>query len=273
MDDLIALYTATRRYCTDRAQELRIQYFDRINEPDPPFSVWPRVALLDALLADIESVAPDQFSSLDALRNYLLLAGSTATSAATKQYSSLGTDLIDEERDRFRIYVEGLTAADLRNIAPLPSRRRLSDAESGHVWDALDQRWQTHGGKEWYPLTKEEPPGVIAFQAASFHRALPDEYLRGLLGDHSIERCWELYEHGWVHEMAVELLSTHYGHYEGMECYATAGEMDWLIYASHESSITVAGDWLIGAVKDAWPEWEQHLYTGWDYERPSASGL
>jgi hypothetical protein len=44
--------------------------------------------------------------------------------------------------------------------------------------------------------------------------------------------------------------------------------MDWLIYASHESSITVAGDWLLEAVKAEWPEWEQHLYTGWDYKRP-----
>lgn len=261
MDNLIALYTAARRYSIDRAQDLRSQYFDRINEPDPPFSVWPRVAVLDALLVDIESVVPDQFSSPDALRDYLLLAGSTATSAATKQYSSVATDLIDEERDRFRIYVEGLTAADLRNIAPLPSRRRLSDAESGHAWDALDQRWQTHGGKEWYPLTADEPQGVIAFQAAWFHRAIPDEYLRSLLRDHGIERCWELYEHGWVHEIATELVSTHYGHFEGMECYVTADDMGWLIYASHESSITVAGDWLIEAIKAEWPEREQHRST------------
>ncbi|HEY8290893.1 MAG TPA: hypothetical protein VIG44_00325 [Thermomicrobiales bacterium] len=268
MDDVVALYTAAWRYVTGHAQNLRTRYFDRINEPDPPFAVWPRIAVLDALLVDIESVMPDQFSSLDGLRDYLLLAGATATSPRTKEYSSVATDLIDKERHYFRTYITNLTATDLHKITPLPYWRRLSAIESESVWDILNQRWRTCNGRSWYPLKAEAPSGVIAFQAAWFHHVISDEYLRSLLSNHRIKRCWELYEDGWACEMAVELLSTHHGHYEALECYATAGEMDWLIYASHESSITVAGDWLLEAVKAEWPEWEQHLYTGWDYKRP-----
>jgi hypothetical protein len=44
--------------------------------------------------------------------------------------------------------------------------------------------------------------------------------------------------------------------------------MHWLIYASHERSITLAGTWLIAAVQEIWPRWDEHLYTGWEYERP-----
>ncbi len=40
--------------------------------------------------------------------------------------------------------------------------------------------------------------------------------------------------------------------------------MDWLMYASHEGSLTIAGDWLIEEVRAAWPEWEQHLYAPYD---------
>ncbi len=59
--------------------------------------------------------------------------------------------------------------------------------------------------------------------------------------------------------------------YDGREGYWTSGEMDWLIYASHESSITVAGEWLLEAVKSVWPEWREHVYTGWDHEPPTDS--
>ncbi len=41
------------------------------------------------------------------------------------------------------------------------------------------------------------------------------------------------------------------------------------LYQSHEYSLTVAGAKLLHAIKKAWPEWDKHLYTGWDYVRPA----
>jgi len=43
------------------------------------------------------------------------------------------------------------------------------------------------------------------------------------------------------------------------ETYWTSSKMDWLIYASHEDSYTVGGEWLLNGVKRAWPEREQHI--------------
>jgi len=45
------------------------------------------------------------------------------------------------------------------------------------------------------------------------------------------------------------------------ETYWSSGELDWLVYSSHEESITFAGRWLVGAVKAAWPTWSERLYT------------
>jgi hypothetical protein len=52
------------------------------------------------------------------------------------------------------------------------------------------------------------------------------------------------------------------------EKYWTADARDWLIDASHERSITLAGAWLIAAVKELRPHWEEHVYTVWEYEQP-----
>ena len=48
----------------------------------------------------------------------------------------------------------------------------------------------------------------------------------------------------------------------GGEQYSTSELTDWVVYASHESSITIAGDWLIRILKENWPEWLQRTYQG-----------
>ena len=52
--------------------------------------------------------------------------------------------------------------------------------------------------------------------------------------------------------------------YTGAEGFWTTAEMDWLIYASHESSITFGGDWLIEAMQSFLPEFHRYIYKGWD---------
>jgi hypothetical protein len=40
--------------------------------------------------------------------------------------------------------------------------------------------------------------------------------------------------------------------------------MAWMVYASHESSITFGGHWLIECMRAALPAWNNYLYRGWD---------
>ena len=47
----------------------------------------------------------------------------------------------------------------------------------------------------------------------------------------------------------------------GTEMYWSSRKLDWLIYLSHEESMTFAGDWLAQAIKQALPNWRQRLYT------------
>jgi hypothetical protein len=45
--------------------------------------------------------------------------------------------------------------------------------------------------------------------------------------------------------------------------------MDWLLYTSLDS-LTLAGDWLIAAIKRAWPHEDRHTWVEGDYERPTS---
>jgi hypothetical protein len=47
--------------------------------------------------------------------------------------------------------------------------------------------------------------------------------------------------------------------------YWSSRELDWLIYLSHEESLTFAGRWLVEAIKEALPNWRERLYTAYGY--------
>ena len=44
------------------------------------------------------------------------------------------------------------------------------------------------------------------------------------------------------------------------EGYWCDGAFDWIIYASHESSITIGG-WLLPEIKKVWSNWKEGLWT------------
>jgi len=122
------------------------------------------------------------------------------------------------------------------------------------------------GGRLLAPFDRGGHTGdVVVFQQAWFDAALSPAALQGILARRGVARVWELRELG--HDYEIDLADMEPA-YTGAEGYWTTGSMDWLIYASHESSITIAGEWLIEEVKAIWPGWEQHMYDGWDYSLP-----
>lgn len=269
MNEREALHTVARRYCLDRWSLWTRRYEQRAISADHPEAqdIYPRYNVLAAILVDVESVAPDSFDATGDLRRFLVTAGQTATDAFTRPpHSAIAERAMQEERDLFCAYVQNASAEVLGDVEPLPYHRSLSRVEHAALWAGLRERWDIREGQYWHPLAPHDPPpDVLAFQQAWFDRAVPPAILQRMLSQRGIRRVWELREHGPEYEIDLDELEPHYN---GAEGYWTSGGMEWLVYASHESSITVAGSWLIAAVKAVWPTWEQHLYTGWNYEPP-----
>jgi hypothetical protein len=89
------------------------------------------------------------------------------------------------------------------------------------------------------------------------------QLLREALGSRGISRVLQLHEFGPPepeYEIELSILEPMYA--SGGEEYCVSKELDWVVYASHESSITIAGEWLIEAFKQKWPEWTHRTYGG-----------
>ncbi|MDP9352721.1 MAG: Imm31 family immunity protein [Chloroflexota bacterium] len=277
MTPVEALHTAARRYCMDRSdmwkshtddEEDATQAQDLYGRQEEAFlpedsEVFPRYNVLDAILVEIERIAPDSVSTTDEMRELLVSAGRTAESPFTRApENEIENRVMAEERELFGAYIEGLSQDELRAVEPLPYRRVLSSGETERLWSELEHRWGVDRDGYWHPLLCEElPADVIAFDANRFHEGVPPPVLQNILAAQGIRRLWELHEYGPEYEIYLELFEPIY---TGSEGYWTAGDMGWLVYASHEGSVTVAGSWLVEAIQAAWPDWEQHVYIEWD---------
>ncbi len=265
MDAGIAIFTAARRYCLER-YSLWVQRYaaiirergDRAGSGYTPeaFNTFPRYNVLNAIRVDLERLNPETMGDFEAARELAVLAGETADDDFTRNPSgAVERQAMAAERAALRDYVLGLTRDDLARVEPLPFRRVLGAGEARTFWEQLRARWQIAAGP-WYPLDSTPPPGVAAFDATAFDQALPPDRLQHLLHLRGVTRVYELREYGPEYELEVALFDPQYN---GAEGDWSSGDLDWIVYASHESSVTVGG-WLLDEVKALWPTWEAHIW-------------
>lgn len=265
----MALHTTARRYCLERYALWAERYAEIVRRGEDrerdgyhytsdALATFPRYNVLNAIRVELERIDPRELRDFEAAKARVLRAGETANDDFTrKPVGAIDKRATAEERGAFCAYIGGLSPADLLSVAPLPFRRVLTAAESDAVGLRLRERWRIPAGY-WYPLADCTLPGVDAFDAHAFNEVAPPDRLQGILGRRGVARVWELREYGPEYEEDVSLFDPHYN---GAEGYWSSGALDWIIYASHESSVTVGG-WLLEEVQAVWPAWQAHLWSG-----------
>jgi hypothetical protein len=273
-----ALHAAARRYCRARANQWEQRYFAlrddeerqrrRAGVPEPvvygysreALATFPRYHVLRAIQAVVETFTPADLGSLNEARELLAEAGTTANNLFTEEPTgAIEQSAMGEERELFGHYVASITDEELASVEPLPFCRTLTRAESAALLRELESRWGVKG--YWYPLDRAPdatpPPNTAAFCADPFFGAALQQGLRKVLFGLGVAHVWELRELDTDNEVELEILEPVY---TGAEGFWMDGSFDWLIYASHEGSVTIAGARLLPALQAVWPEWNQHLY-------------
>lgn len=168
--------------------------------------------------------------------------------------------VVGRVREQFVAYIRGLSAEDLRQVAPLPFRRVLRDDGSDAIWARLGDRWLI-GSAFWYPLSisaRDLPGRIVAFWFDDFVAGYGAARLRDVLAAHGIDRVWELrYPLSYpIVEYEMDLCLMH-PRCRMSEFYWTSSAMDWVVYTSHEQTIAFAGECLVEAVLGSWPGWQE----------------
>jgi hypothetical protein len=260
------LYNAARKYCIDRHAHWCAEYRKlndreggRVGFPysDEAYDKFPRYNALSAILTEIERIDYDNLPSYPVLSELLILAGHIADSAFTKDLlSDIGATAIANEREKFTDAIREFSPASIADNPPLPYRRVLSASEVSSLWGRVQSRWGADRS-HFYPLADRTDPSLYAFDSEAFDREFPPSRLQAILRGWKIARIYELRECGDNNYLLSGGAWEPY--YDGAEGYWFSDSPDWIMYASHESSITTGGT-LTQAVLS---EWKDAGQCGW----------
>lgn len=279
MDDKTALHTAARRYCEDRFSEWTQTYADlqakenfqteKLFKPgwdysEEAYGIFPRYRFDKAAKIEVERLVPHASKGLEELRSLLISASDIAEERLCAELKNeIALKALREESDDYKTYVRVLSEADLHTVAPLPLRRVLTIEESKELWNQLKLVWGIGGGY-WFPLKEGPiPEKILTFHVDYFKAVDGVAFLRDVLAKRGVSRVFELHEFGPDEpDYEIELSIFEPGYRWGGEQYCTAVGADWVVYASHESSITLSGGWLVEILKEKWPGCVNRSYGG-----------
>jgi hypothetical protein len=264
-NEIESLHTAIRRYCFDRYSYWSTRYgelisrgADRIGSKytEEALDTFPRYNVIDAILVEVERCRPQDLSSLDEAKTIFRAVCASAQSIFTQPPNGqLEQTAMNEERLALDNFIANLTLTDLSKVEPLFYRRVLTSEESA-IWAKLQRAWDIAGGY-WYPLANLQRTDVEAFQDSYLDKEVGAEKLRTILRNHGVQTLFEMREDGINYELELSIFEPNYSRYEGYWCDVT---FEWIIYASHESSITIGG-WLLREVKSVWANWQERVWT------------
>jgi len=263
-DEAQNLHTAIRRYCIQRHRYWTEKYGELAQGSRSGFGytkealhVFPRYHVLKAMLVEIERHNPATFKTVDEAKRKLSAAAAHAQDMFTEPPNGpIEQAAMKEERVTLLRYIDELNEDELVWVEPLFYRRTLSPSESQEIWGKLKSIWSIKQGY-WYPLAERPEKDVEAFQDSYFEKEFGFERLRAVLHTRLVDHVLELREYGPEYEIELSAFEPLYNGAEGYWCDES---LNWIIYASHESSMTIGG-WLLEEVKRRWPNWKERIWT------------
>ncbi len=275
MDVIEALHTALRRYCKDRIRAAWREY-DALGRrglatrkedrgswdyTDEARRLFPRYQALSKVLEQIEQFVPADFASFEEARETLAHVGGLDPAPLLQMKNATEVEAARDECSSYSAFARGLTPEAVEGTEPLPFRRRLIAAEYERLEAKLFTRWG-----RWYGGCCDLPsvPPYLTLHSAFMDPPGRLPAIRTWLGRRGVSRLWELREARFGYEIDIEDAEFRY---TGDEGFWTSADMEWMIYASHESSITFGGLSLANEVTARWPECERYRYKGYDLSK------
>ncbi|PJZ43813.1 hypothetical protein [Leptospira brenneri] len=237
-----SLITLARRYCLNHYIYWLNKYLRERTGNDFPYTytekdynLFPRYNALLAILNGIELIVGNQYDSIDECKSKIIELGLKSESPFTKNTLNMIADKsILEERNKFLNYINNLSDSDLINVEPLPHKRRLSEIESLEIRNLLKENWEFNGGY-WYPLSPLKTKKAYFLNKDNITES---DFLKisNFILSNSNHHLYKITEEQLDYEIDASEFEPN--------CYETMytdKNTSWLIYGSHEGTLSFAG--------------------------------
>lgn len=134
--------------------------------------------------------------------------------------------------------------------------RLLSSIESNSLREMLRKAW-AWDTKYWYPLASVQREDVVGFDAPKLEKLLPQATLRELILNLGAADVFLIHEYDADEQVHISDVPQLYG---WSETFMVSDQFDWVVYWSHEETITFGGRSIIRSVCSAVPDWKSALW-------------
>jgi hypothetical protein len=220
-------------------------------------------ALLRSIFEDVRAIDIRKQNSLESTRDLILMAGQTAHPLG--EFQLINESAIQKERDLFCEYIKSLTREYL-DLPRLDDYYHICIQESNEITHKIREKWGDWYGGSCQEISSSQSTQCITFEVGIFiddreHEEFPTKKtyqdLINILTSNKINRVYEIGEDERDYELDI---NDAIDNFEGSERFWTNTELNFLIYSSHESTITFGGMWLIDEIKQICPYWQDYFY-------------
>lgn len=253
------LHTFARRTCIDRFSFWIAEYEplvlsgqdrDGYYYTDEACNIFPRYNVLRSTLMEIEKIDFDKLPDLPTLFEVLANVGQLGNVELGRERQTLiASEARADELQKFRDTIASFDPTSEESIEPLFYRRVLSESEDERFWEKLDQHWGRGSTEYWYPMSDKTHPTLTFRSLEDVDYEIMISRIEKFLSTLKTSRIFELRENGESFEQEKDGIEFFYN---GAEGYWFDNSMAWVVYCSHENTITMGG--VIAHVLDGFPQ-------------------
>ncbi|ALW86490.1 hypothetical protein AUC43_16180 [Hymenobacter sedentarius] len=181
----------------------------------------------------------------------------------TKVFDKVGhLKMAEAIKSGFIRFVNELNIDELTDVSPIPFERRIRKEELETLTAALKDKFDFGTWKDenyyWEPLSKTQNKVPLIYFEAELFKSKDVEKVFEIVKSISGDRIYLLTEESINYEIATSALEL-----DRIESAYCNFETDWLIYISHEGTITFSGQKLITEIENKLTEIIKHK-NPWD---------
>lgn len=277
MTDIEKLITSARHYCKDNFVFWADKYQKESSGNNNPYSdndynTFPRYNVLTAIQQGVETLVGQEFQSFENCKEQLadiglkshsiftidnnaeihLLGESGKCKSTTGRQNPIAKNAMTEERTKFIEFINSRTTKNISQVEPMPYRRRLTDKEMLSVRKQLLDIWN-FDGDYWNPLDDKSPKETIFLMEDNLTDDDNNKII-DFITSNSNKRIFEITEDRIDYELELDSFDLNL-----YETIITDKTYSWIIYGSHEDTLTFGGTELVDFIKTLFLDRQEKL--------------
>jgi len=256
------MITLARIYCKNNYRYWIVKYQNERTGNDYPYTytdkdydLFPRYLVLAYLLKKIDLLVGRKFKTFTGCVSELLNAASYPDNEPNDKIKLTKED----EKRNYREFILSLNQNEVANLAVkrLSYRKKLGKHESEKIRKRLLEKWNYSG--YWYPIDGNYRDDALF---------LPEKYIApfekeitAIIQSISLKRFYAIDECGDDYRNSISDFTLSL--YDGSEKFCCDNTFDWVVYGSHESTISFGGEKLIPQIKELLKDYES-IFNIWE---------